>query len=495
MIPAPVGVVRNTKNAMERHNERPTIPDVLADRYASRPLLKIFSPEAKVVFERELWIAIMKAQAKLGLDIPSEAIRAYESVVGIVDLNWIRDRERELRHDTKARIEAFNYLAGHEYAHLGMTSRDLSDNVEQMQIKTGMEVIREHVVATLARLARLATEYSDLVYAERTHLVVAQPSLIGKMFSNFGEELLIAYDHLNVLINDYPLRGLKGAIGTQTDQLQLFNEDRMIVDQLEREVMGFLGFKNVLGSVGQVYPRSLDFEVVAVLFQLACGPSSFAHTARTMAGFEVFTEGFKKGQVGSSAMPHKMNNRSSERVNSLKNVLMGYVVMLAGISGEQVYGGDVSDSAARRVALPDAFFTLDAILETTMTILDECGFYTAVIQKELDRYLPFLTSTRLLMSAVKQGVGREVAHRVIKKHAVAVALEMRNLGLQENDLLERLSEDPELGLSKAKLVAAISNPVEFIGNAPAQIANFVSRVAAITDSYPEAARYYPEEII
>lgn len=475
--------------------ERPFIPNILADRYASTPMLKVFSPEGKIVLERELWITVMKTQAELGLTIPAEAITAYERVKDTVDLEWIRNREKEIRHDQKAKIEAFNKIAGYEYIHLGMTSRDLSDNVEQMQNKSGMEILRDHSVATLARMARLAIQYDTLVYPERTHLAVAQPSLVGKIFSNFGEELLIGFNRLESLIDKYPLRGIKGAIGTQTDQSQLFNGDMNKVDTLEQKVAQFLGFKRVMGSVGQIYPRSLDFEVISTLFQLVCGPSSFARTARSMSGFEEFTEGFKEGQVGSTAMPHKMNSRSSERGNSFKNILIGYVVMAAGISGDQVYAGDVSDSATRRVALSDAFFAADGAFETTLTILDECGFYPAVIQREMDRYLPFLTTTRLLMTAVKEGIGRETAHAAIRDHAVAVALDMRNTGRQDNDLLDRLSQDSRLNIPKEKLFAAISNPIEFVGNAPRQIATFASQVEEIFKKYPEAAIYEPEEIL
>lgn len=479
----------------EPRERRPVIPDVLADRYASTPMLRVFSPEGKIVLERELWITVMKAQRELGLAIPAEAISAYEKVKDAADLEWIRNREREIRHDEKAKIEAFNRDAGYEYVHLGMTSRDQSDNVEQMQFKRGMEIVRDHSVAALARMARLAVENSDLVYPERTHLAPAQPSLIGKLFSNFGEELLLGFNHLESVIEEYPLRGIKGAVGTQTDQLQLFDGDTRKVDILEQKVAEFLGFKKVMGSVAQVYPRSLDFQVTSALFQLACGPSSFARTARSMAAAEEFTEGFKEGQVGSTALPHKMNARSAERINSLKNVLLGYVVMMGGISGDQVYGGDVSCSAARRVAMTDAFLATDGLFETTLTVLDECGFYPAIIQREMDRYLPFLTTTRLLMTAVKEGVGREKAHVAIRDHAVAVALEMRNTGRQDNDLLDRLSCDPRLGLPKEKLVAAISHPMEFVGNAPRQITTFASRVGEIVKKYPEAATYEPEEIL
>lgn len=475
--------------------ERPVVPDILADRYPSTPMVRLFSPEAKIIFERELWVTVMKAQADLGLPIPPAAISAYEASINDVDLDWIRDRERVLKHDEKARIEAFNRVAGFEYAQWGMTSRDASDNVEQRQIRKGLEIIRDHSVAALARFGRLAVQYNSLLYPERTHLAVAQSSLAGKIFSNFGEELLIAFNRLETLLETYPLRGIKGATGTQTDQLQLFDGNVKKVDDLEGRVAEFSGFQNVLGSVGQVYPRSLDFEVISTLFQLGCGPSSFARTARSMAGFEEFTEGFKEGQVGSAGMPHKMNSRSSERVNGFKNVLMGYLVMAAAISGEQIYGGDVSDSVVRRVAIPDSFFATDGLFETTITILDDCGFYPAVIQREMDRYLPFLTTTRLLMAAVKEGVGRETAHEVIRKHSVAVALDMRREGRLDNDLIDRVARDHRLNIPREKLAVALANPIEFVGTASRQIETFASQVEKVVRRYPEAAAYVPEEIL
>ncbi len=478
-----------------KQTNRPNIPNQLADRYASTPMVTLFSPIGKNLLERELWIAVMKAQAELGLNIPQKAINAYENAKEKIDLEWIRNREREIRHDQKAKLEAFNKVAGYEYAHLGMTSRDLSDNVEQMQNREGMKILRDHTVAVLAKVAAFAIQYNSLVYPERTHLAVAQPSVVGKIFSNFGEELLIAFNRLETLIETYPLRGIKGAIGTQTDQLQLFNGDAKKVEQLEKKIVTFLGFKNVLTSVGQIYPRSLDFEVVSTLFQLVCGPADLAMTFREMAGFEEFTEGFKKGQVGSTAMPHKMNSRNSERISSFKNILMGQVVMIAGISGNQIFAGDVSDSATRRVAVPDGFFAADGVMETILTVLNECGFYPAIVQKEMDKYLPFLTTTRLLMTAVKEGVGRETAHAIIKEHAVAVALEMRNSGKQENDLIDLLANDTRLSLSKEKLTKAISKPIEFVGNAPQQISAFAKEVEKIVKKYPDAAIYTPDEIL
>jgi adenylosuccinate lyase len=244
-----------------------------------------------------------------------------------------------------------------------------------------------------------------------------------------------------------------------------------------------------------VYPRSLDHDVCSLLVQLGAAPSSLATTIRLMAGQELVTEGFKPGQVGSSAMPHKMNTRSAERINGLQVVLRGTASMAAELAGAQWNEGDVFCSVVRRVALPDAFFALDGLYETTLTVLDEFGAYPAVIARELDRYLPFLATTKVLMAAVRAGVGRETAHEVIKEHAVGVALAMREQGQQENDLLQRLQEDRRLGLPAGLLDGLLKDPLSFTGAATAQVGAVVAQVAEITDAHPEAAAYTPGAIL
>jgi adenylosuccinate lyase len=214
-----------------------------------------------------------------------------------------------------------------------------------------------------------------------------------------------------------------------------------------------------------------------------------------MAGHELVTEGFQPGQVGSSAMPHKMNTRSCERINGLAVVLRGYAAMAAELAGAQWNEGDVFCSVVRRVALPDSFFALDGLIETFLTVLDEFGAYPAVIERELSRYLPFLATTKVLMAAVKQGVGRETAHEAIKEHAVAVALDMREHGAERNDLLDRLAGDDRLRLSRPELDSLVGAPLTFAGAATAQIAGVVARVEQVAAAYPDAASYVPSPIL
>ena len=470
------------------------IPNVLAARYASPSMVDIWSPSGKVVQERRLWLAVLRAQADLGLDVPADVIAAYGAVVDDVDLDSIAARERVTRHDVKARIEEFNALAGHEHVHKGMTSRDLTENVEQLQVRLALEQVRDRCVAALARLARLATEHSDLVIAGRSHNVAAQATTVGKRFANAGEELLQATRRITELLERYPLRGIKGPVGTQQDMLDLLG-DTAALGRLESSVAAHLGFTEVLDDVGQVYPRSLDLDVVSALVQVSSGPANLARTLRLMAGQELATEGFKEGQVGSSAMPHKMNMRSCERVNGFAVILSGHLTMATGLVGDQWNEGDVSCSVVRRVMLPDAFLALDGLFETFLTVLDELGVYPAVISAELERYLPFLATTKILMAAVKEGVGRETAHEAIKEHAVAVALEMREAGRRDNDLLDRLAADERLPMDREVLGGLLSQPSDFVGAAGEQVARFVERVGALSAAHPEAAAYSPGDIL
>jgi len=471
-----------------------TVPNVLANRYAGADLARLWSPEHKIVLERQLWIAVLRAQRDLGIDVPDGVVEDYESVVHRVDLDSIAARERVTLHDVKARIEEFCALAGHEHIHKGMTSRDLTENVEQLQLRASLVLIRDRVVASLARLARLASEHETMVMAGRSHNVAAQATTLGKRFATIADEMLVALARLEDLLARYPLRGIKGPVGTAQDMLDLLDGDTAKLALLEERVASHLGFDRVLTSVGQVYPRSLDFDVVSALVQVVAGPSNLATTIRLMAGIELVTEGFKEGQVGSSAMPHKMNTRSCERVNGLAVVLRGYLSMVGELAGDQWNEGDVSCSVVRRVALPDAFFAADGLFQTFLTVLDDFGAFPAVVQRELDRYLPFLATTKVLMAAVRNGVGREAAHEAIKENAVAVALSMRG-GSAHNDVFERLAADPRLGLTKEQLDSLVADPISFTGAAVDQVQSVVRRVDEVAKRYPEAASYTPDAIL
>jgi len=466
---------------------------VLAERYASPAMQEIWSAHGRILLERDFWIAVMKAQRDLGVPIPAEAIKDYERVKTQIDLASIDKRERITLHDVKARIEEFSDLAKRQFIHLGLTSRDLTENVEQLQIFRALKLVQFKSAAALLALASQAENYRDLMITGRTHNVPAQPTTLGKRFAMFGQELLAAFTGLDEITARYPVRGLKGAVGTQLDQLTLFNDAKKVA-RLEAGIIKHLGFKTTLNAVGQVYPRSLDFEVVSALHQVGAAAASFATTLRLMAGQGLLTEGFQKGQVGSSAMPHKVNARNCERICGFSTILSGYVTMLGALSGHQWNEGDVSCSVVRRVALPDAFYAIDGLLETLLAVLNQMDVFEAAIAAEIQRQLPFLATTTILMEAVKAGVGRETAHLAIKENALAAAKAIRT-GEGESDLVKLLAADARLGLPEKALRTILSDAKRFIGAAPQQVDTFVATVKTATRKVTGAASYEPGKLL
>lgn len=471
------------------------VPNVLGTRYASAEMAQLWSPRHKVILERRLWIAVLEAQRDAGVAVPDGAVEAYRAVVDQVDLSSIDARERVTRHDVKARIEEFCALAGHEQIHRAMTSRDVTENVEQCQVRDALKLITDRLAALTVRLALLADTYSDVVITARTHNVPAQATTLGKRWATIGSEALVALERIEQLTARYSLRGLRGPVGTQQDLLDLLDGDSAAVTRLEQRIASELGFDNLLGSVGQVYPRSLDLDVVAALVGAASPLGNLALSVRLMAGHELATEGFSADQVGSSAMPHKMNTRSSERINGLVTILRGHLSMAAGLAGDQWNEGDVSCSVVRRVVLPDAFFALDGALETTFDVLAGFGAYRSRIAAEVAEYLPFLATTRLLAAAVAAGAGREQAHERIKTHAIAAVLALRNGEVERNDLPERIATDPDVALDADDVAEVLADPTSFCGRAPEQVADFLTAAAGVAQRYESAAAYEPGEVI
>jgi len=467
---------------------KPAVPNILAGRYASEEMCRIWSPEHKVVLERQFWVAVLAAQRDLGVAVADGAVEAYAAVIERVDLESIAGRERITKHDVKARIEEFNALAGFQEIHKGLTSRDLTENVEQLQVRLALTLVRDRMVAALARLAERAAEHATVAITGRSHNVAAQVTTVGKRLGMAGEDLLQALARVEELLGRYPLRGVKGPVGTQQDLLDLLGGDTAQADELERRVAAHLGFAMGLEAVGQVYPRSLDLDVVAAYLQAASGPASFAITLRLMAGAGLATEGFLPGQVGSSAMPHKRNARSSERITALTHILGGHLAMVTALVGDQWNEGDVSCSAVRRVALPDASFAIDGLFETFLAVLRGFAVYPDAIAAELARELPFLATTKLLLALVRRGVGREDAHAAIKEHALAGAGD-------GPAFLARLAADPRIGLTAGELAALVGDPLDLAGAAPAQVASFVARVDELSKRHPQAAAYEGADVL
>jgi len=445
-------------------------PNVLATRYATKEMVAIFDAINKIIAERKFWITILKLQKKAGLPITDDDISSYEKVINNVDLASIERREKQSRHDVKARIEEFNDLAKCEKIHIGMTSRDLTENIELIAIRDGLNLIRKRTLETLYLLEKNITKYETTYITGRSHNVAAQVTTLGKRFATCAQELLFSLTALEELINRLPLRGLKGPVGSGQDGISSLGSAKDLT-KMEEAIASEFGFENTLTSVGQIYPRSIDFEVVSKLLQIASAPSSMATTIRLMAGSNLASEGFKAGQVGSSAMPHKMNSRSSERINGMMVLLRGYTTMAADLAGDQWNEGDVSCSVVRRVVIPDAFYVADGLLHTFMTILTEFGIFEENINKELQEQLPFLATSQILMSCVKAGMGREVAHEMIKKHATTNTA---------SNFFSALTREKDFPLSLAELNDLIKNPAAFAGSAVEQSKQVSEQINKLT---------------
>ncbi|MCY4036473.1 MAG: adenylosuccinate lyase [bacterium] len=465
-------------------NDEELIPDVLADRYASAAMAAIWSPTGKVKAERRLWVAVLEAQRDLGIEVPEGAVEAYRDAIEEVSLDSIRERERVTRHDVKARIEEFCALAGHEHIHKGMTSRDLTENIEQLQILQSLRLVRRKLAAVVCALGRQAEAHAELIMVGRSHNVAAQATSLGKRFANCGEEAWAALERMDGLLRRYRLRGLKGPVGTQQDQLDLFLGDAHKVRALEQRLAEHLGFSAAMASVGQVYPRSLDYDVVTALVQASSAPANLARTIRLMAGHDLISEGFQAGQVGSSAMPGKRNARTSERICGLAAVVQGYADMMAALVGDQWNEGDVSCSVVRRVALPGAFLALHGQLEATLVVLKELVVSEEAIAAELAANLPALTATRMLMASVAAGAGREEAHRIVSEHV-----------LRGEGFFAAVAQDERLPITPVTVERIKSEILVLAGAAPAQSRAFARRAQQLAEQHPDAARYQPESIL
>jgi len=462
---------------------------VLADRYASKEMREIWSREFKIKAERQLWITVMETQRSLGFDVSTKVIEDYKEKIEDIDLASIDDREKVTKHDVKARIDEFNALAGHQKIHIGMTSRDLTENIELFQLSASLELAQLKAAALLKHLAEFAREYLEVPMVARTHNVPAQLTTLGRRAATWMEELIYSFSHVEDILRRLPLRGIKGPIGTSQDLLDLFGDSSQIV---ENSVATELGFNQLLIAPSQIYPRSIDYEIVTALVQLAGSPSNIATNIRIMSGFGLVSEGFAKHQVGSSAMPHKINARLSERVNGLIAVLKGNAVMVQELVGNQWNEGDVSCSVVRRVALPDSFYAIDAILDTSIRIVSDLVVHREEVQFEVDNHLPFLTSTKLLSSLLKMGMGREDAYATIKKLVNTARANLRTSGV--NNFFDLVHADSSLELEDGVLDSLLDTQ-KLIGRAKEQTMEIILKAMNIANSHPKSLRYSPVNLI
>ena len=478
-----------------------TNKNILSSRYASQRMNTIFSQKTKVVLERELWIKILEYQQKEALvRIEKSVLNKYKKAIDRVDFEEIEKLERITRHDVKARIQHFNLVAGikpkDQKIHLGLTSRDITDNVELIQLKRGLESIFSGYLHLLDIMQHTSLAYKKLQMAARTHHVPAQLTTFGRRLAMYVEPLTEHLKGLKLFINRLPFRGVRGAVGTQAEILRVFGSQKA-VDLLNKKLSEEFGFSRVLVATGQIYPRVVDFEIASHLFPLAAVCSSFATTLRLWCGLGFVSEGFSKSQTGSSAMPHKQNSRSSERVVSLVKLIKSQLGALADISCEQWEEGDVSCSALRRAVLPDIFYASDGVCQTMCDILKKMVIFEKEIKRERSSLIDFLGSANLLVFLTKKGLGREQAHQIIKKYSQVVMTAKRE-SLQTRSLLELVAKDEDvasLGIDLKELKRATRDKKALLGLAEQQCQAVAKEAQKFIKKCKNQKAYKVEEIL
>ena len=437
-------------------------------RYQTPGMAELWSPQTRNRLERKLWIDIMQAQAEVGVPIPEEHIAHYiEAAQDIADshdeLIQVALIEERTGHDLYARMQYFNSMAGHEDIHLGLTSSDITENVQQIQIGASAELLMEHGDQVLRRLTQLALHEQARPMVARTHGQPAQVTTLGKRVLDWGNELTFALEALRRALEAYSPRGLVGAVGTRADLAALLRRYPPDPDEygalaraedLDASLSPWkLHEVEPMGSVGQCYPRSTDLPVVSAVVQVVSACNTVATNIRLLAVLGHANETRTPTQVGSSAMPHKTNPRFSERVHSLTVVVRGYASMLEQLSGAMWFEGDVSTSAGRRVALPGLFHVSDSVLAATATALDRLEFDRGAIADDVRRHRPMLATGRLLEACISKGMARDAAHQMIKDHVDAVMA----AGIS-HALVGRMADDPEVPLSFGEIETLLDLP-------------------------------------
>ena len=466
----------------------------LSSRYASREMLYLFSPDKKFTTWRRLWIALARAEMKLGLPITQAQIDEMEQHKDDIDYEAAARYERQLRHDVMAHIHAFGDLCptAMPIIHLGATSCFVGDNTDVILMREGLELLRGKLVNLIDRLTKFAMEYRAMPTLGFTHFQPAQLTTVGKRATLWVNELVMDLEELEHRIDSLQFRGVKGTTGTQASFLELFGGDQEKVRRLEKLVSQEMGFEKVVPVCGQTYSRKMDANVLAALSGIAQSAGKFATDLRLLSHLKEMEEPFQEKQIGSSAMPYKRNPMRCERICSLARYVIVDALNPAFTSYNQWFERTLDDSANKRISIPEAFLAVDAILQIYLNVTDGLKVYPKVIERHLREELPFMATENIMMDAVKRGGDRQALHERIRIHSVAAGKVVKEEGGQ-NDLVDRIAGDPMFGLTKEEILAHM-DPAAYIGRCPAQVEEFDRDVvepirrryqAVLSDEQPE----------
>ncbi|MFN2603974.1 MAG: adenylosuccinate lyase [Gemmatimonadaceae bacterium] len=473
---------------------RDTYSSPLAERYASRAMLELWSPRTRYGLWRRLWLALAESEKKLGVEIPDEAIAQMREHLDDIDFEVASAYERRFRHDVMAHIHTFgdSAPAAKPFIHLGATSAYVTDNADLILMRRGLDLIRGRLLSVLQILASFARKWKDEPTLGYTHLQPAQLTTVGKRATLWMQDLVLDLVDLEHRVDSLPMRGVKGTTGTQATFLELFHGDHEKVRQLDRSVTAAMDFQSSLPVTGQTYTRKIDASILSILSGIAASAAKFSSDVRMLQSFGEIEEPFEDEQVGSSAMAYKRNPMRSERIAGLSRFVLSLEPNANQTHSVQYFERTLDDSANRRLVIPESFLATEAILLLMENVAGGLQVRTSKISQRVRAELPFMATERLILRAVRKGVDRQEAHEIIRRHSVAASNAL-NDGATSNDLLDRLAKDERLSLNRKEIDDA-ADPMAFIGRAPQQVEEFLSEVVSPLLSDAPALPVAPSEI-
>jgi len=447
-------------------------------RYASDEMQYVFSNDFKFSTWRKLWVALAKAEQKAGLDITDEQIAELEAHVEDINYEDAEGREKEVRHDVMAHVYAYGLQCptAKGIIHLGATSCYVGDNTDVIILRAGLELVKKKLINVIGLLAKFAGEYKDLPALAYTHLQPAQLTTIGKRATLWLHEFLMDFEEVEYRISKLQLLGSKGTTGTQASFMELFEGDEDKIDLVERFIVEAMGFESAAPVSGQTYSRKVDYQVISALAGVAQSASKFSNDMRLLQSFKEMEEPFERHQIGSSAMPYKRNPMRSERITALSRYVMVDTLNPAVTAATQWFERTLDDSANKRIAVAEAFLAVDGILNLLLNVCDGLVVYPKVVTRRVMTELPFMATENIMMTAVKNGGDRQALHEKLREHSLAAAKVVKEEG-GENDLLDRICNDPAFNLSREE-VDGLMKPENFVGRAPSQVARYLEQVVA-----------------
>ena len=446
----------------------------LAERYSSKEMLEIFSPKFKFSTWRKLWYVLAETEKELGLDISDEQLAEMKANINNIDYELANEMEKKFRHDVMAHVHTFGTAApkAMPIIHLGATSAYVGDNTDLIQIKEALNVLKKKIINVMDGLAKFSCEYKDLPTLGFTHFQAAQLTTVGKRATLWLQSLVLDLEELEFRQDTLRFRGVKGTTGTQASFQELFNGDYQKVKELDEKVAEKMGFNKRFLVTGQTYDRKIDSEVSNLLGNIAQSAHKFTNDLRLLQHLKEIEEPFEKNQIGSSAMAYKRNPMRSERISSLAKFVIALQQSTAMTASTQWFERTLDDSANKRLALPQAFLAIDAILIIWKNILEGLVVYPKMIEKHIMAELPFMATEYIIMEGVKKGGDRQELHELIRVHSMEAGKQVKVEGL-ENDLIERILNDSSFDIDREKLME-ILDPKNFIGFAPEQVVDFLN---------------------